>query len=114
MTSSCSACGPAGHGHLDRGPHHRQRGAQLVRRIGDDPALDGERGVQPFQHLVEGVREFLQLVLGPGQRQPLPQVPFGGTAAAAVIELTGRSTRPAITQPRPPDTTVIAPRATRE
>ena len=53
-----------------------------MRGVRDEPALGGERVVQPFQHLVEGIRQFLELVPGAGQCQPFPQVlvrrPAGG------------------------------------
>ena len=52
---------------VDRGPHHGERGAQLVRRIRDEPALARERRIEPCQHPVERVRELLELVRWPGQ-----------------------------------------------
>ena len=53
---------PVGQGHLDLGPDHRQRGAQLVRGVGDEPALGVEGGLQPVQHLVERVGQVGHLV----------------------------------------------------
>ncbi len=37
--------------------------AQFVRRVGHEPALAGERGVEPVEHAVERVGQFLQFVL---------------------------------------------------
>ena len=65
---------------VDGGAHHGQRGAQLVRGVRDEPALRGERQVESLQHVVEGVGQLLELVLGPGQREPLAQVLVGGAA----------------------------------
>nr|WP_230985368.1 hypothetical protein [Microbispora oryzae] len=62
---------------LGHGPLQRQRCAQLVRGVGDEPALRGERGLQPVQQFVEGVGQLLELVGGPGHRQP-PVEPLRG------------------------------------
>ena len=51
---------------LHMAPHDRQRGAQLVPGVVDEPALRGERDPEPVQHLVERGREVVQLV--PQQR----------------------------------------------
>jgi hypothetical protein len=39
-----------------------------VRGVGDEAPLACERGVEPFEHLVEGVRELAELVVGSLQR----------------------------------------------
>ncbi len=51
--------GRVAEGHVDLGPHHRQRRAQLVRGVGDEPPLAVERRVQPVQHRVERVGQLL-------------------------------------------------------
>ena len=66
-----------GDGHLDQGPVDRQRGAQLVRGVGDEPALAVEGAVQPLQHGVERVGQLLDLVARAGQRDPLVQPAAG-------------------------------------
>jgi hypothetical protein len=55
-----------GGGHIQRGAHHRQRGAQLVRGAGGEPALRGEGGLQPCQQLIDGVAEVFELITGTG------------------------------------------------
>ena len=62
-----------GHCDIDAGPHGGQWGAQLVRGVGDEPPLRGERTLQPLQQPVDGVGEVLQLVPGTGHGQPLVQ-----------------------------------------
>ncbi len=59
---------------VERGAHGGQRGAQLVRGVGDEPALGGERALQPGQQLVDGVGEILDLVQRAGDGEPLVQV----------------------------------------
>jgi hypothetical protein len=59
---------------VDGGAHDGQRGTQLVRGVRDEAALGGERAVEAFQHVVERIGEFLELVLGAAQGQPLSQV----------------------------------------
>jgi len=46
------------HGDLDQRPAQRERGAQLVGGVGDEPALAVEGLVEPRHHRVEGVREL--------------------------------------------------------
>ena len=48
--------------HLELAADHRQRRAQLVRGVGDERALTGERLGQPVEHVVEGVGEHRDLV----------------------------------------------------
>ena len=50
-----------------------QRSAQLVRGVGGELPLRGERRLKPGQQAVEGVAKFLEFVVGPGQRQPRVQ-----------------------------------------
>src|ERR1700722_18456067 len=40
---------------VDRRAHDRQRGAQLMRGVGDKPLLALERGLEPAEHLVKGL-----------------------------------------------------------
>ena len=73
-----------------------QRGAQLVRGVGDEPALGVEGDVEPGQHVVEGVGQLLELVVGALEVDPLVgQGALGELAAVAVICATGRSARSA-------------------
>ena len=72
--------GRLGQRHVDGGAHDGQRRAELVRGVGDELPLGGERAVQPVQHVIEGVGQFLELVPRAGQRQPLPQVLVRGAA----------------------------------
>jgi len=83
-----------GQGHVQRGPHGGQRGTQLVRGIGDEPALRGEGAIQPSQQPVDSVAEFLELVVRAGQRQPLVQVLLGD-ALGGGGHLPHRAQRPA-------------------
>ena len=59
---------------VHRGAHDGQRRAQLMAGVGDELPLAGERAVEPFEHRVEGVREFAQLVAGALQSDALGQV----------------------------------------
>jgi hypothetical protein len=49
--------------HLDVRPHARQRRPQLVRGVGNEPALCLHGSVERAEHLVEGRREPAELVL---------------------------------------------------
>ena len=66
-----------GHRHVERGPHSGERRAQLVRGVGDELALERERAVESVEQLIEGVCEFLELVVGAGEVQTLVQVGGG-------------------------------------
>ena len=59
---------------VDRRAHDRERGAQLVRGVGDEPLLALERGLEPAEHLVERLGQFAELVAGAAQRDPRRQV----------------------------------------
>ena len=50
---------------LDVAAHDRDRRAQLVARVGDEPALLGVGVLEPFEHRVERVGERAELVGGP-------------------------------------------------
>ena len=93
------------------------RGAQFMPGIGEKPALRGERGLQPVEHPVEGVREFADLTSATGvagapviastglaapdgipDRDAAGDVGIGDPAASSVVSRSGRSTRPPISQ----------------
>jgi hypothetical protein len=61
---------------VDRRAHDRERGAQFMRGVGDEPPLALERGLEPAEHLVERLGQFAQLVAGTAQRDPRRQVVF--------------------------------------
>ena len=69
--------------HLEQRAVDRQRGAQLVRGVGDEALLRGEGPLQAVQHLVEGVGELLELVVGAVQLDPPGQVGAGHPAGGA-------------------------------
>ncbi len=58
-----------GEGHVDLGPQHRQRRAQLVAGVGDEAALRVERRLQPVEHRVEARGQLGHLAPGVPQRQ---------------------------------------------
>ena len=66
-----------GEGYLEQGAFPGQGRAQLVRGIGGEAPLGVERGLQPREQVVEGVGEFLELVVGSVQAQPLVQAAGG-------------------------------------
>ena len=86
---------------------------QLVRGVRHELALGVEGRVQALQHHVEGVGEFLDLIGRPGQRDPVPQVAVAARRAVWVMRRTGRSARPAMTQPEAAATAATAARASR-
>ena len=69
-----------GQGDLADDPLAGQRGAQLVRGVGDELALGAEGCLQPGQQRVEGVAEFLELVIGAGEGEALAQAGGGDLA----------------------------------
>ena len=58
-----------GEGHVDLGPQHRQRRAQLVAGVGDEAALRVERRLQPVEHRVEARGQIGHLAPRVPQRQ---------------------------------------------
>ncbi|MCQ0012228.1 hypothetical protein LUX73_51395 [Actinomadura madurae] len=64
----------AAHRHVDQRPVDRERGAQLVRGVRDEPALPVERPRQPAEHRVEGVGQLLDVVARPLVGDPLGEV----------------------------------------
>jgi hypothetical protein len=69
--------GRVGEGDLEQGAFPGQRGAQLVRGAGGEAPLGIEGGLQPGEQAVEGVAEFLELVIGAVQGQPVVQAAGG-------------------------------------
>lgn len=61
----------------------RQGRTQLVRGVPDEPLLRGEGPLQPVQHVVEGVGELLELVVGPVQLDAAGEVRAGDGAGDA-------------------------------
>jgi hypothetical protein len=80
--------------HLQYGPLGRQRGAQLVSRVGDEMPLRLERGLKPREQVVEGLAEPAELVIAVPGPQPAAQV--GGRDIAR-----GRDDRPQRPQQAP-------------
>ena len=52
-------------------------GAELVGGVGDELALGLERGLEPGEQAVEGVPEFLELVVGALEREAFIQARRG-------------------------------------
>jgi hypothetical protein len=53
-------------GDVERGPHHRQRGAQFVGGVGDEAALRLERGFQAGQQPINGVAQVFEFIARAG------------------------------------------------
>src|ERR1700677_974214 len=66
-----------GEGDLEQGAFPGQWGAQLVRGVRGETPLGVEGGLQPPEQAVECVGEFLELVIGSVQGQPLVQAAGG-------------------------------------
>ena len=64
-------------GDVEQGLRGRQRGAQLVRRVGREPLLLGDVRLEPREQPVDRVGEVLQLVAGPGEGEAFVQVALG-------------------------------------
>ena len=75
-----------------------QRRAQLVRGVGDELALRLERGVEPPEQVIEGVPEFLELVLRAVEGQALVQA-GGGDPSGRAGDGPDRSQHPAGNEP---------------
>jgi hypothetical protein len=61
---------------VDGGAHDRERGAQFVGGVGDEPLLALERGLEPAEHRVERLGQLPQFVAGTCRRDPRRQVVF--------------------------------------
>jgi hypothetical protein len=72
----------SGEDDVDGGAHEGHRCAQLVACVGDEPPLAGERGLEPFEHRIEGVGELTQLITGALQGYTLGQVLLAGHAGS--------------------------------
>ena len=83
---------------LDQGSLARQRRAQLVRGVGDELALRLERSVEPPEQVIEGVPEFLELVLRAIEGQALVQA-GGGDPSGRAGDGPDRSQHPAGDEP---------------
>jgi hypothetical protein len=64
-------------GDLADDPLPGQRGAQLVRGVGDELALGAEGCLEPCEQPVDGVAEVFELIAGAGNGQPGAQVVLG-------------------------------------
>ena len=69
-------------GDVEEGLRHRQRGTQLMGRVGREPLLFGDVCLEPREQAVDGVGEILQLVAGPREREALVQVALGDLSGA--------------------------------
>jgi hypothetical protein len=49
-------------GHVEQCPRDRQRGAQFVGGVGCESSLFADMGFEPFEHGVEGVGKFAELI----------------------------------------------------
>src|SRR5689334_9063046 len=72
--------GGVGEGDLEQGAFPGQGGAQLVGGAGGEAPLGAEGGFQPCEQAVEGVGEFLELVVGSWQCKALVQAAGGDPA----------------------------------
>ena len=97
-----------GQRHLQQGPLRGQRGPQLVRGVGHEVPLRLERRLQPPEQVVQGVRELRELVVG-GRSRPSRRFRLLAemSRAVAVITRSGRSSRPATSQPTSTDSTAM-------
>ena len=69
--------------HLDVRAQAGDRRAQLVRGVGDELALGGDRALERVEHGVEVLRELADLVVG-GDLDPAPEVLGGGDVAGGL------------------------------
>ena len=69
--------------------------------VGDELALGLERGFEPFEQLVDGVPELVELVVGPASASRSCRFCSEIWRAALVIVRRGRRARPATIQPSP-------------
>ena len=83
---------------LDEGPLHGERRAQLVRGVRHELTLGLDELLQPREQRVEGVAEFLELVVRAAQCQPLVQV-GGGDAAGGGGDRPQRAEHPSCDEP---------------
>ncbi len=73
-------CAGVAQRYLQQGAVEGERGAQFVGGVGDEVPLGGEGGFQAGQQVVEGAGEFFELIVGPGQGEPLVQAGGGDPA----------------------------------
>src|ERR1700722_17574405 len=67
------------HSHVDKRAHGGERGPQFVRSVGHEPALAVEGSVETIQHVVEGVGQLFELVVGSVETDPLVETLLGGS-----------------------------------
>ncbi len=84
---------------LDVGLDDGDRVAELVRHVGHQPPLGGERRVEAAEHPVDGVGQHAELVAGPVAPIRRDRSVAVISRVASVIADTGRSARPATHQP---------------
>ena len=68
--------------------------------VRDEPLLPLERRLEPVEHLVEGLGEFVEFVARTRSATRAARLSSEAACAAAVILCTGRSARPAAIHPR--------------
>ena len=85
--------------HLELTAHDRQRRAQLVRSVGDEPALSVEGVLEAVEHAVDRVGEDAHLVVGPLAWMRSPSRPPSISAAVRAMRRSGREVREATIQP---------------
>jgi hypothetical protein len=90
--------GGIGQGDLEQGAFPGQGGAQLVGGAGGEAPLGVEGGFQPREQVVEGVGEFLELVVGSLQCKALVQA-AGGDPAGGAGDRAQRAQHPAGDEP---------------
>ena len=100
-------------GEVELGLQVRQRGAELVARVVDEPPLALDRLLEPVQHRVQRLGQARELVAGPRDRQPAPGVAGRdrGRLAARIDRPVGGSTRRAARSRRRQGPARAAPRS---
>ena len=84
---------------LEQGLRDRERGAQLVRRVGGEPPLFGDVGFEPREHRVEAVGELAELVVPALQLDAVRERPVRSPARGIRDPARGTSMRPARNHP---------------
>ena len=104
-------CVRIGERDLDQCALERERGAQLVRGVGDELPLRVERGLEAREQLVEGVPELSDLVVGPASARRRCRLLAEISRAAFAIVRSGRRARPATSQPSQIEISAMSPSA---
>ena len=87
---------------LEQGALERERGAQLVRGVGDELSLRLEGRFEPAEQSVDGGAELLELVVGPVEVEPAVEV-AGGDLAGGVGDRAQRAQGAAGDHPAEPE-----------